>query len=175
MEPSLQNIDECANASETTIKSVKFFGRHLLYGLIPVCFVSPAYHQNILILLALLSHAPSSNLPWLVFFPHLYTGTRHLVLTSINFTQIYCVFNPKHTGEDKIAIPCLFLRFAQKIFRVKYDETLCKFLLYTYEDSHNLIWSKKLSRGHVEYVYVSWVNYDNFKNCNFRVLRRHNT
>ena len=53
----------------------------------------------------------------------------------------------------------------------QYDETLCKFLLYTYEDSHNSFWSKILSREHVEYVYVAWMENVNFKDCNFRVLR----
>ena len=53
--------------------------------------------------------------------------------------------NPIHTGPGvgKFAHPFLFLRLSQKIFPATYDETLCKFLLYTYEDSHNLFWSKK--------------------------------
>ena len=67
-------------------------------------------------------------------------------------------------GGGKFATQFLFLRLSQKFFPATYHETLCKFLLYTYEDSHNLIWSKKLSRGHVEYVYVAWVESVNFKN-----------
>ena len=61
--------------------------------------------------------------------------------------------------------------FFSNIFPATYDETLCKFLLYTYKDSHNSFWSKILSREHVEYVYVAWVENVNFKDCNFRVLR----
>ena len=30
---------------------------------------------------------------------------------------------------------------------------------------------QKMSRGHVEYIYVAWVKNVNFKDCNFRVLR----
>ena len=52
-----------------------------------------------------------------------------------------------------------------------YDETLCKFLVYTYEDSRNLIWSKKLYRGHVVDIYLPWVENGNVKGCNFRVLK----
>ena len=47
----------------------------------------------------------------------------------------------------------------------------CKFLFYTCEDSRNLIWSRKLSRGHVIDIFVAWVENSNIKNCNFRVLR----
>ena len=72
---------------------------------------------------------------------------------------------------DRFVHHFLFLRFSQKIFPATYDKTLCKFLLYTYEDSHNSFWSKILSREHVEYVYVAWVENVNFKDCNFRVLR----
>ena len=59
----------------------------------------------------------------------------------------------------------------QEFFHATYDETLCKFIIYTYEDSHNSFWSKILSREHVEYVYVALVENVNFKDCNFRVLR----
>ena len=64
-------------------------------------------------------------------------------LTDITLT----LFIP---GGDRFAQQLLFLRLSQKFFPATYDETLCKFLLYTYEDSHNLFWSKKLLRGHVE-------------------------
>ena len=74
-------------------------------------------------------------------------------------------------GVDKLVHPFLFLRFSQKFFPATYDKTLCKFLLYTYENSHNSFWSKILSREHVEYAYVAWVENVNFKDCNFRVLR----
>ena len=74
-------------------------------------------------------------------------------------------------GGDKFAHQLLFLCLSQKFFPATYDETSCKFLLYTYKDSHNLFWSKILSREHVEYFYVAWVENVNFKNCNFRVLR----
>ena len=80
-------------------------------------------------------------------------------------------FNPIHTGGDRFAHQLLFLRLSQKFFPATYDETLCKFLLYTYEDSHNLFWSKKLLRGHVEDINVAWVENCKNKNCNFRVLR----
>ena len=80
--------------------------------------------------------------------------------------------NPIHTGPRGGGLPPIFISlFISKNFPTTYDETLCKFLLYIYEDSRNLIWSKKLSRGHVEYIYVAWVENVNFKNCNFRVLR----
>ena len=69
---------------------------------------------------------------------------------------------------DKFAHP-FFL--SQKISLATYDQTLCKFLFYTYEDSRNLIWSKKLSRGHVEDINRAWVENCNNKNCIFRVLR----
>ena len=74
-------------------------------------------------------------------------------------------------GVDRYVHQLLFLRLSQKFFPATYDETLCKFLLYTYEDSHNLFWSKIISREHVEYIYVAWVENVNFKICNFRVLR----
>ena len=74
-------------------------------------------------------------------------------------------------GVERFVHQFLFLRFSQKFFPATYDKTLCKFLLYTYEDSHNSFWSKILSREHVEYVYVAWVKNINFKDCNFRVLR----
>ena len=72
---------------------------------------------------------------------------------------------------DRFVHQLLFLRLSQKFFPATYDETLCKFLLYTYEDSRNLFWSKKLSRGHVEDINVAWVENCKNKNCNFRVLR----
>ena len=72
---------------------------------------------------------------------------------------------------DRFVHQFLFLCFSQKFFPATYDETLCKFLLYTYEDSHNSFWSKILSREHVEYVKVAWAVNVNFKDCNFRVLR----
>ena len=75
------------------------------------------------------------------------------------------------SGGAHCAPPNGFLFFSRKFFPATYDETLCKFLLYTYKDSHNLFWSKKLSREHKEYFYVAWVENVNFKNCNFRVLR----
>ena len=74
-------------------------------------------------------------------------------------------------GVDRFVHQLLFLHLSQKIFPATYDETFCKFLLYTYEDSHNLFWSKMISREHVEYIYVAWVENVNFKICNFRVLR----
>ena len=64
-----------------------------------------------------------------------------------------------------------YIFISLKIFPAKYDETLCKFLLCTYEDSHNSFWSKILSREHVEYVKVAWAENVNFPDCNFRVLR----
>ena len=78
--------------------------------------------------------------------------------------------NPIHTrGEgDKFAHPFLFLRLSQKKIPATYDETLCKFLFCTYEDTCNSIWSKKLSMGHVEDNYVAWVENCNFKICDFR-------
>ena len=72
---------------------------------------------------------------------------------------------------DRFDHQFLFLCFSQKFFPVTYDKTLCKFLLYTYEDSHNSFWSKILSREHVEYVKVAWAENVNFPDCNFRVLR----
>ena len=82
------------------------------------------------------------------------------------------MLNPIHTGGGgKFAHQFLFCRLSQKIFPATYDETLCKFLLYTYEDSHNLFWSKIISREHGEYIYEAWVENVNFKICNFRVLR----
>ena len=53
---------------------------------------------------------------------------------------------------DRFDHQFLFLCFSQKFFPATYDKTLCKFLLYTYEDSHNSFWSKILSREHVEYI-----------------------
>jgi len=79
--------------------------------------------------------------------------------------------NPKHTGGGQICPPTFISLFISKYFPATYDETLCKFLLYTYEDSHNSFWSKILSREHVEYVKVAWAENVNFKDCNFRVLR----
>ena len=67
--------------------------------------------------------------------------------------------------------PHVFMFFSRKFFPVTYDETLCKFLLCTYEDSHNSFWSKILSREHVEYVKVAWAENVDFHDCNFRVLR----
>merc|ERR1719233_443698 len=72
---------------------------------------------------------------------------------------------------DRFVHQFLFLRFSQKFFPATYDETLCKFLLYTYEDSHNSFWSKILCREHVEYVYVAWVENVDFQDSNFRVLK----
>ena len=69
-------------------------------------------------------------------------------------------------------LPPIFISsFLSKFFPATYDETLYKFLLYTYEDSHNSFWSKILSREHVEYIYIAWVENVNFKNCNFSLLR----
>ena len=70
-------------------------------------------------------------------------------------------------GGGKFAHQFLCCRLSHKFFPATYDETLFKFLLYTYEDSHDLFWSKILSREHVECIYVAWV--ENV-NCNFRVL-----
>ena len=78
----------------------------------------------------------------------------------------FCSLNPSYCAP-----PNGFLFFSRKFFPATYDETLCKFLLYTYKDSHNLFWSKIISREHVEYIYVAWVENVNFKICNFRVLR----
>ena len=64
---------------------------------------------------------------------------------------------------DRFDHQLLFLRLSQKFFPATYDKTLCKFLLYTYEDSHNLFWSKIISREHVEYIYIAWVENVNFK------------
>ena len=85
-------------------------------------------------------------------------GYRHLLTLNIS-------------AVDRFDHQFLFLRFSQKFFPATYVETLCKFLLYTYEDSNDLFWSKILSREHVEYVYIAWVKNVNFKDCNFRVLR----
>ena len=57
--------------------------------------------------------------------------------------------------------------FSRKFSPALYDEPLCKFLLCTYEDSHNLFWSKKLSRGQIEYIYVALAVKNDFKHCNF--------
>ena len=67
--------------------------------------------------------------------------------------------------------PPWFFALSRKISPATYDETSCKFLLYTYEDSRNSIWSKKLSRGHVEDINVAWVENHKNKDCIFRVLR----
>ena len=80
--------------------------------------------------------------------------------------------NPSYIGGGAhCAPPNGFLFFSRKFFPATYDETLCKFLLCTYEDSHNSFWSKILSREHVEYVKVAWSENVNFPDCNFRVLR----
>ena len=80
--------------------------------------------------------------------------------------------DPSYIGEGGgFRPPKWFLLFSRKFFPATYDETLCKFLLYTYKDSHNSFWSKILSREYVEYVYVAWVENVNIKDCNFRVLR----
>ena len=78
------------------------------------------------------------------------------------------LINPSYIGG---APPNGFLFFSRKFFPATYHETLCKFLLCTYEDSHNSFWSKILSREHVEYVKVAWSENVNFPDCNFRVLR----
>ena len=78
----------------------------------------------------------------------------------VNFLTLYI------PGKGKIALLSFILRLSQKFSPATYDETLCKFLFCTYEDSCNLIWSKKLSRGHVVDIYITWV-----ENCIFRVLR----
>ena len=84
----------------------------------------------------------------------------------------YLTFNPSYIGGGAhCAPPNGFLFFSRKFFPATYDETLCKFLLCTYEDSHNSFWSKILSREHVEYVKVAWAENVNFKDCNFRVIR----
>ena len=71
------------------------------------------------------------------------------------------LINPKHTGSGQIWPPILISLFSQKFFPATYDKTLCKFLL----------WSKIISREHVEYIYIASVENVNFKICNFRVLR----
>ena len=86
-------------------------------------------------------------------------------------TVSHCILTLNIPAVDRFDHQFLFLRFSQKFFPATYDKTLCKFLLYTYEDSHNLFWSKIISREHVEYIYIAWVENVNFKNCNFRVLR----
>ena len=83
---------------------------------------------------------------------------------SKNILTMLTLFIP---GGDRFAHQLLFLRLSQKFFPATYDETLCKFLFCTYEDSCNLIWSKKLSRGHVVDIYVAWVQNSNFRNCKF--------
>ena len=95
----------------------------------------------------------------------------HIFILKLNFINRYLTLNIPGGGANLPPPPFLFLRLSQKFFSATYDKTLCKFLLYTYEDSHNLFWSKILSREHVEYVYVAWVENVNFKDCNFRVLR----
>ena len=52
--------------------------------------------------------------------------------------------------------------FLLKMFPTICDETLCKFLFCTYEDSLNLIWSR-ISRGHVVDIYIALVENGNFK------------
>ena len=56
-------------------------------------------------------------------------------------------FNPKLTGEGQICPYLLTSSIISKNFRATYYETLYKFLLYTYEDSCNSIWSKKILGG----------------------------
>ena len=65
-------------------------------------------------------------------------------------------------GGGQICPPIFISLSISKIFPTTYDETLCKFLFCTSEDSRNLIWSQKLLRGHVVDIYVAWV--ENFKN-----------
>ena len=74
-------------------------------------------------------------------------------------------------GWTNLSTNSYFFVSLKIFFPATYDETLCKFLLYTYEDSHNLFWSKKLLRGHVEDINVAWMENCKNKNCNFRVLR----
>ena len=71
-------------------------------------------------------------------------------------------------GDGGFAHQFLFLPLSQKFFPATYDETLCKFLFCTYEDSCNLIWSKKLSRGHVVDIYIAWLENCKTKNYNSR-------
>ena len=119
-----------------------------------------------------------------IYFPSLflnYSNRSELLFQILNFWQtIFISSSHKHlltlvtSGEGVDSAPppkmiCCF--FSQKFYPATYDETLFKFLLYTYEDSHNLFWLKVLSREHVEYVYIAWVENVNFKDCNFRVLR----
>ena len=99
----------------------------------------------------------------------LMNSTLNLVIPSIQRNLFVLTLNIP--AVDRFDHQFLFLRFSQKFFPATYDKTLCKFLLYTYEDSHNLFWSKIISREHVEYIYVAWVENVNFKICNFRVLR----
>ena len=70
-------------------------------------------------------------------------------------------------GGGQICSPYLFIFLSQNFLPTTYDETLCKFLLYTYEDSRNLIWPEKNSRGHVEDINIAWVENCKNKNCNF--------
>lgn len=98
---------------------------------------------------------------------------QHFSFTSF-FLYVYVssfILTLNIPAVDRFDHQLLFLRLSQKFFPATYDETLCKFLLYTYEDSHNSFWSKILSREHVEYVKVAWAENVNFKDCNFRVLR----
>ena len=92
--------------------------------------------------------------------------SQHLIQTYL-LSSIWIYFNPSYIVPPQM----VFCFFSRKFFPATYDETLCKFLLCTYEDSHNSFWSKILFREHVEYVYVAWVENINFKNCNFWVLR----
>ena len=55
--------------------------------------------------------------------------------------------SPSYIGGGGADPPYGFLLFLEHFFTATYDETLSKFLLYTYEDSNNLIWLKKLSIG----------------------------
>ena len=102
---------------------------------------------------------------------HLQSFCRLTNFLSLSERNTSHLFNPKHTGGGQICPPNFISSFSQKFFPATYDKTLCKFLLYTYEDSHNSFWSKILSREHVEYVKVAWAENVNFKDCNFRVLR----
>ena len=91
-----------------------------------------------------------------------------IILTEVNFflqilnfwQTIFINSSHKHLltlvtsgeGVDSALPPNDFLLFSQKFYPATYDETLFKFLFYTYEDSHNSFWSKIFSREHVEYV-----------------------
>ena len=95
-------------------------------------------------------------------------------ISYLKVCNVHTVLNPSYIGGGAdSAPPNGVLLFSRKFFPATYDETLCKFLLYTYEDSHNSFWSKILSREHVEYVYIAWVENANFKNCNLIQQRKH--